>query len=295
MDQKRWAFGHNLVSTQNTPLPKIDPQAGPHSWEDTVPWAILSEIAFIDEFPGVQVMQGVGIEHPETTRTVFLVDSGRDSFYVIDHVHISESVADKFVCYSFHTHQGKAKTNLRFTRHSETLEGASRMSGKWLPPTRKVIAKDAGKLFRADIAIEDTYGAVPGPCDVHMRFASLRPATHIFSTAYMPSQMQQRPGIPTRLPYFFLSEGRPRGKDKTRRFSAVIEPYRKTPIVKSAQVLDSGQPGAEIIEINEASGRTMYFVVSNSSRAVRLPDGTRVKSKAAVQVIDKNGTSLFKH
>ncbi|MDK1032589.1 MAG: hypothetical protein QGD94_11315, partial [Planctomycetia bacterium] len=237
--------------------------------DTSLPLPILSEAAFIEEVgDGVQVARCVGTEHPGSMRTVFLVDAGKESFYVVDHFFVSGSVPEKYVTYSFHTAQGKVSTDLVLKKNKTSIEGTSRMFGKWLPPTFVASAKQARGQWWAQVAVEDTYKMLNKPSDVKVRFMPLRPADYVFHTSYMPQQACS--GMPDRVPYFFLTLARPKGRDKARRFSAVIEPYRKRRPVKSARVIETNQRGVEIIEVEETSGRTLTFTISPSATKVTV-------------------------
>jgi len=293
MDQKHWVFGHNTVSCQGTPLPHTG-QRLPPGWADArLPLPVLSEAAFIDELaPGVQVARCVGTEHPDSMRTIFLVDAGKENFYVVDHFLVSASVPEKYVTYSFHTSQGKVSTNLALRKNKTSIEGTSRMKGKWLPPTFVASQKQAQQPWWAQVALEDTYKVLGKPSDVKVRFMPLRPADYVFHTNYMPQQV--RSGMSDRLPYFFLTLARPKGRDKARQFSAIIEPYRRKRPVKSARVVETNQAGVEIIEVKEARGRTLTFVISDAPRKVTLADGTITKSDVTVIVKDRRKASVHK-
>jgi hypothetical protein len=199
-------------------------------------------------------------------------------------------VPEKYVTYSFHTSQGKVSTNLVLKKNPTSIEGTSRMGGEWIPPAFTASKKQARGQWWADVKMEDTYGLLNKPCDMRVRFTSLRPADNVFHTWYMPQQKFD--GIPKKIPYFFMSLAKPKKRGQPRQFSAIIEPYRKRRAVKSARVIETGRAGVEIIEIKEVSGRTLTFVICPSAGKVTLADGVATKSDVAVVIKAGKGASV---
>lgn len=254
MDQKHWVFGHNTVCRQKTPLPGTG-TAQPDLTCCGLPLPLLSEASEIADLGhGVQMARCDGTEFEDCRRISLLVDAGDEEFYVIDHVHVGADVPDRFVTYSFHTQQGKISGNLDFDQHDgQQLEGESRMSGRWLPPTKAADPEQLDKPWWVKVALDDTYGVLSGRCDVRLRFTCLRPVDHLFHTWYQPQQ--KFAGNPQRLPYFLLSLQRRR--QAPRRFTTVIEPYRGKRCLRSARVVSGDEPGTETIEVRECTGRRL--------------------------------------
>jgi len=268
MDQKHWVFGHNTVCRQDTPLPGAGKPQADLSCLD-LPLPLLSEASEIgDLIDGIQFARCDGAEFPDCRRTCILVDAGDESFYIIDHIHVGAAVPERFVTYSFHTQQGKVSSNLHFEDHTTHLEAESRMSGKWLKPTRTATGEQICKPWWVRVAVDDTYGVLADRCDVQVRFTSLRPVDHLFHTWYMPQQKLD--GTPQRLPYFLLSLRRPRQREQPRRFTTVIEPYRGRRCVSSAQVVPAVDPEGENIEIRETGGRRLTLTISDVGPQVRV-------------------------
>jgi hypothetical protein len=286
MDQKRWVFGHNTVSLQKGSIPKPTTGIGVHEQDPNLPKPILSEIAFIAEFPGMQVVRAVGTEHPDSSRTVLMVDVDKDNFYLVDHLRVGPSVLDEFATYSFHTNQGKLTTNLEWKKSAEAIEGTTRMFGKWVPPLFDAPQEKIINPWWAEVAIDDTYGLLEGKSDVKVRFTALRASDRVSHSFYAPPKAE--PVVPKRLPYLFLSLAKPEDKDEPRLFTSLIEPYRTKRPVASAAIISGRPADAEIIAVSQADGKELALLISDGKEEYPFHAGQAKADVAAITTHEGN-------
>ncbi|MDP6379962.1 MAG: hypothetical protein QF662_01345, partial [Phycisphaerae bacterium] len=244
-DLKRWIFGHNTVSRQETPLPHFGKRLPPHAPDDSLPKPILAEIDFLAEFPGMQAVRAVGINSKESRRTVFLTDVGADRFYVLDSLRVAPDIPEDYVTYCFRTMQGKITKGIGEKVSKDKFVGRSRTGGYWLEPLIEA-PKDMGKgPWSIEVAIDDTYKVLEKPSDVKLRLTCLRPVDRIWHAWY--KAVEGLPMKPRRVPYWFMTLGRPTAPGMPRRFTTLIEPYRDAKPVRVVQVLHGSGKDADII------------------------------------------------
>lgn len=288
MDQKVWVFGHNTVSLQTNAVPEASKE------KPRLAAQIRAEIRSIRQVaPGIQAVWSQGTDNRDSHRIVFLVDVDAEIFYIVDAFRVGASVQAPWATYAFHTFQGAVTGNVAWAESADKIEGTSRMGGQWLPPLfdapacRTEAGGEGGRTQAAapwwvEVSIEDTYGVLGRPSDVKLRFTALRPSDRVFHTHYAPPKAE--PEVPKRLPYFFLSLARPEAGNAPRRFASIIEPYRTKRPVRAAAIVATSPLEAEVIVVEESSGRKLTFIANPEGKAVTLPDGTVVTEPIAVRV-----------
>ncbi|MDK1032574.1 MAG: hypothetical protein QGD94_11240, partial [Planctomycetia bacterium] len=287
-DLKRWVFGHNTVSRQETPLPHFGKRLPPHAPDDSVPKPILSEIDFLAEFPGIQAVRAVGIKSKGSRRTVFLVDVGSERFYVLDSLRVAPDIPEGYVTYCFSTMQGKITRGIGSKVSKDKLQGRSRTGGYWLEPLIEAPLEMGKKPWSIEVAIDDTYKVLENPSDVKVRFTCLRPVDRIWHAWY--KAVEGLPMKPKRVPYWFMTLGKPSGAGMPRQFTAVIEPYRKARPVRAAKVLPTS--GADVIEVDQANDRLVTFLSSDGRKEVSLPRGASARAEVAVVIRAKGAREI---
>lgn len=234
--------------------------------------------------------------YPQTrdyVRSMMLVDAGGGNAYAVDFLRAAGG--DDHLL-SFHGPAGAVTaTGLKLVRQaSGTYAGENvelRADTEATSPGYSYLFNVERDLnppssFVLDWAAEPgKRGAKPGD-DVHLRWhVSTECADVALADAEPP---RNKPDNPKRLRYALLHR---EGQDLTSVFASVLEPYRKTPFLKSVRRLKTGDAGeaCAALRVEHADGTVDYVISSATTGTVELEEGLRLTGAAAFVRRDARG------
>jgi len=224
------------------------------------------QVRLFERLPGFQVVQlEARRAYPQTrdySRTMLMIDVGGTSagagIYVVDIFH---AAGGRDQVYSFHGPPGVTTTTGLNVASQETgtYAGATipfaTPSGKfpkgysYLYQVRRDLHPPAS--FEVDWAAAPGYRGLTQGNGVHVRLHVLTPCADVALAAGDPPQ--DRDENPRRLDYALLHRT---GTDLDSTFVTVIEPYRRSPIIKSVQRLPTDRDGEVALRVELTNGMT---------------------------------------
>ncbi|MEK3910891.1 heparinase II/III family protein [Paenibacillus sp. FSL H7-0331] len=204
-------------------------------------------------------------------RTTSLIRVDDNNSYAVDFFRVQGGSNHDF---SFHTGDGVLTTQgLKLTNQPEGTYAGSKIpyaneayttksSSGFNYLTNVKIANNPSLISSMDWKLTDTWKALPGPADIHLRLTMLGKLDHIALADGKPPQ--NKPGNPESLRYVIAHRS---GTELSSTFTSVIEPYRKERYIESIEEASVFYQGnlvpnmeARAVKVTLKSGRTDYII-----------------------------------
>lgn len=220
----------------------------------------------------------------EYARTMAMVDTPDGNSYVVDIFRV-EGGNDHLM--SFHGPPGKVE--------AKGLNLETQTTGTYAGPNIRVgalaktgfpmgysylynVRRDAapGSAFQVDYQAEPGYRGIKAKDDVHLRYHGLTSCSDVALADGDPPQNQ--PGNPKRLGYTLMHR---KGQNLASTFVAVIEPYKKTPFIKSVERLgdSTAESTQAVLRITLADGSVDTILWNQRSDGALSSGNTSLSGK----------------